>query len=156
MRFFFSRGDSEACSRSHSYGKISMFIMLKIEIVRIEVQKQHPVNSPATFLIDNHNFFHSQYAYEFFAASPNEIVLYNNGMRFRYLPRMQADLTRPISHSWFRTALDLMLQNLWLWRVFEYVLRKLFSHCKKTFFKGFPEESKASTFEALTKYRREC
>jgi hypothetical protein len=33
------------------------------------------------------------------------------------------------------------------------VLRKLFFQCRKTFFKGFPEESRAKTFEALIKAR---
>jgi len=68
------------------------------------------VSSPASFLLDRADFFQSRYAYEFFSTGPNELVLYNAGQRFRYLPKVQSDLTRPLSHSWVRTALQELVQ----------------------------------------------
>ena len=37
--------------------------------------------------------------------TPSQILMFDStGRRFRYLPKTQADLTRPVSHQWFKTA----------------------------------------------------
>ncbi|CAD7957038.1 unnamed protein product [Amoebophrya sp. A25] len=73
-----------------------------------------PSGSPASLLLDHHTFYGNQYGYEFFSVSPNELVIYNNKRRFRYLPKTQADMGRPIGHTWVHTAveeLDRVLSN---------------------------------------------
>ncbi|CAD7971281.1 unnamed protein product [Amoebophrya sp. A120] len=65
-----------------------------------------PEGSPASLLLDQRNFYGTQYAFEFFSVSPNELVLYNEKRRFRYLPKTQADMSRPIGHTWVHTAIE--------------------------------------------------
>eukprot|EP00392_Amoebophrya_sp_AT5.2_P003210 g3215.t1 len=66
---------------------------------------EQPEGSPASLLLDHRQFYGNQYAFEFFSVSPNELVLYNEKRRFRFLPKTQSDMSRPIGHTWVHTAL---------------------------------------------------
>jgi len=70
---------------------------------------QGPVGSGYTvpILLDKHNFYNGKFAYEYFAVSSNEILLYtSSGERFRYLPYTQTNLQKALPRTWVVTAIE--------------------------------------------------
>lgn len=60
-----------------------------------------------SLLLDKHGFYNGKFAYEYFAVSANEVLMYTaRGERFRYMPYTQADMTHVLGRTWVVTAVE--------------------------------------------------
>jgi len=63
--------------------------------------------SNLSLLLDKHGFYNGKFAYEYFAVSANEVLMYTpRGERFRYMPYTQADMTHILGRTWVVTAIE--------------------------------------------------